>query len=808
MTVTTDNNTANGKIEFIENHLPSLTSGDYTLTVSQEIEFTSPKNIDKKIPTKSFATTLNFSILGPRFTLDPQEIQSVFPPPGSLGDHSNVLPHIIFNRSTLPWERKLVKDEDDNPLPWLALLLFTEEELSSTKGESFNLSELKGSLTNEIKWPGISPEVGQQDSDCISVIDVPWSILKDIIPTGTDLKYLSHVRKTKDKDAEDKPGEDELAIIIGNRLPTSGGMNTVHLVSLEGRYKNGNGNIVFDAQNTSDNDLIRLVSLKSWRFACIDSQQSFKGLLMHLNHQLLFNIKNIQINNSGSNKISDILNQPTIPNILIAAFQQSKHPLSEGASLEYGKWKITDQNRIYLISNNKNVYNQAGKFLFKLSPSEQIKEGTLDDQNLKLDFSKNKHKLSDKGDIKPLKPDLNCWWWIDTQYFIRLQNEILYVYHLDPDSSSTLRLPALKNNDSLNLVAEQYMKLGSVPLPHAMRQGNKTVSWYRGPLVPGINKTNNINFPVRCADELVNYNAEYGMFDVSYAAAWELGRLLALQSRSFSVSLYNWKRTHTQKFKTDAQQQLDHLPFADLSASLEFPSTVSDWFKKLTLLEGVPFNYLVSDERLLPSESIRFFQLDKIWIECLCDGAFSIGGVLPSNPKMDKNLSISPKSFVSKNISGCLIRSDVVAGWPNLLVDGYDDKNETPLELLRRAMLSKNILICLFDGVIEKLDIHLKPEALHFGFDVWEEDRQFYKKLRNPNGEEGNAPALNENEIARKKEAKMVIDITQLAENIGNQLFSKNSINLSSAQFALQMIEGVERVRFEKIKMGKGIEQQ
>ena len=35
-------------------------------------------------------------------------------------------------------------------------------------------------------------------------------------------------------------------------------------------------------------DLIRLVSLKSWRFACVTAKQSFKGLLTHLNHQLLF----------------------------------------------------------------------------------------------------------------------------------------------------------------------------------------------------------------------------------------------------------------------------------------------------------------------------------------------------------------------------------------------------------------------------------------------------------------------------------------------------------------------------------------
>ncbi len=37
------------------------------------------------------------------------------------------------------------------------------------------------------------------------------------------------------------------------------------------------------------------------------------------------------------------------------------------------------------------------------------------------------------------------------------------------------------------------------------------------------------------------------MFDVSYAAAWQLGRLLALQSNNFAETLYNWKRENVQE---------------------------------------------------------------------------------------------------------------------------------------------------------------------------------------------------------------------------------------------------------------------
>ena len=41
----------------------------------------------------------------------------------------------------------------------------------------------------------------------------------------------------------------------------------------------------------------------------------------------------------------------------------------------------------------------------------------------------------------------------------------------------------------------------------------------------------------------MRYDAGMKMFDASYAAAWQLGRLLALSSLAFSTSLLGWKKT-------------------------------------------------------------------------------------------------------------------------------------------------------------------------------------------------------------------------------------------------------------------------
>jgi hypothetical protein len=49
--------------------------------------------------------------------------------------------------------------------------------------------------------------------------------------------------------------------------------------------------IVFDYQGAHDRDLIRLVSLKSWRFTCADPESNFTGLLTKLDHKDLLDFQ-------------------------------------------------------------------------------------------------------------------------------------------------------------------------------------------------------------------------------------------------------------------------------------------------------------------------------------------------------------------------------------------------------------------------------------------------------------------------------------------------------------------------------------
>jgi hypothetical protein len=80
---------------------------------------------------------------------------------------------------------------------------------------------------------------------------------------------------------------------------------------------------------------------------------------------------------------------------------------------------------------------------------------------------------------------------------------------------------------------------------HITRLGKSIISWYRGPFIP-YKSSADLDSPHSCADAALRYDPGSKAFDVSYAAAWQLGRLLALQNRSFAVAIFNWRRKKLQ----------------------------------------------------------------------------------------------------------------------------------------------------------------------------------------------------------------------------------------------------------------------
>lgn len=267
--------------------------------------------------------------------------------------------------------------------------------------------------------------------------------------------------------------------------------------------------------------------------------------------------------------------------------------------------------------------------------------------------------------------------------------------------------------------AAHYLERGWVPLRHEFRNGDRAVSWYRSPLTPGGGPDSSdlalwlAQLPL-CADELRLYEPESAMFDMSHAAAWELGRLLALQNPRIGLRLHHWKREHARFDRRRAAQaehsDLVHAPHPAVEPVLD--ESIQHWFvTDLYRLEAVPYRYLIPDDDMLPKEALRFFSVDPVWLHCLADGAFSVGRTSADEARRDAALAgaLPPPPA----LFGFVLRSRLLVDYPGLMLDASDDRGDS-VPPLRIAHLAPGVLIALYATPIRQLALHLHPQALHF----------------------------------------------------------------------------------------------
>ncbi len=185
---------------------------------------------------------------------------------------------------------------------------------------------------------------------------------------------------------------------------------------------------------------------------------------------------------------------------------------------------------------------------------------------------------------------------------------------------------------------------------------------------------------------------------------------------------------------------------ADDEGSL--PAELRNWLVQLRLLQAVPFAYLVADSELLPEESIRWFYLDRRWTDALVMGALSVGTVnsddrillaaryqeIRDELDREERQVRRPEDAARLSgdggpISGFLLRSRVVAGWPAMHVRAfsvepdeaddarYEEDDRERLRLLRLERLAPAVLLCLFDGIPEVVHLEEPRQGVQFGFD-------------------------------------------------------------------------------------------
>jgi hypothetical protein len=362
-----------------------------------------------------------------------------------------------------------------------------------------------------------------------------------------------------------------------------------------------------------------------------------------------------------------------------------------------------------------------------------------------------------------------------------------------------------------NAYVQQALACGYVPLDYLPMESAPAFAWYRGPLAP-IRRAPPLNrLPFHRADAALIFDDQTSLMDLSYASAWQLGRLLALSSPAFSKGLRLFVESCHNASEVARQieefLELHRNAFPDLTPGntpapgpekIAIADELVQWIARLVLLYPAPFHYLIPNAALLPPESLRFFHLDDNWVDALVDGALSIA--VRNSADRDTASRADLQSALSKIVyqyrlrlqgkmpewnpkerymdtpkSGLLLRSSIVSGWPGIEVTVETDGTDDALpKILRMDQIVDGVLFCLVRGNIQKVTFREPLEGLTFGV-----------------SSEGKLQGRRSGDIIHLKKDFMrpasgegVVDIGAVRGKLERQ----EKVRVGAAEFAMQML--------------------
>lgn len=260
------------------------------------------------------------------------------------------------------------------------------------------------------------------------------------------------------------------------------------------------------------------------------------------------------------------------------------------------------------------------------------------------------------------------------------------------------------------------------------------------------------------------------------------------------------------------------------------PRDLRQWLARLRLLEGVPFAYLAPDAALLPPESVRFFYVDRRWTDALIQGALSVGTVNTADRAQLERLHRRVRDEIDEEervvrlpggegaqrgpagaVTGFLLRSRAVSGWPGLHVRAYreevgpDDEivpesHPSRVKLLRLERLAPAVLLALFDGIPAVVHLEEPRQGVQFGVrlerqgetatfraQVPARDTQTAERVPDPAapGDETRSLMMP---VAFRPGSPGVLDLEQTARTFIGTAPARMGPRLDAAEFALQMI--------------------
>jgi hypothetical protein len=686
------------KLQFFDYRKSKLEAGEYKVEVTQQ--YGNPKQTD----TVSTATSaLTFRVTGDQLRLLPEQLFAQYPPSGEGGDFADTLPHIALNKASLPWERSayiydddaLYSEHDEVEIyePWFYLMVINDDDISRGDANNPETRKLGDMIDDAIQDTGPAylpqPFINRLKSNIednilsaseeILTIDVKASFFRQLIADRKeDLQYLAHVRERR---SESDMLVRELSVIMANRFAQGnnqkyplGMANYAMLVSLE-QYLNDDSRVLSDSKSLyvtggqttgtpldqlSADAYVRLVILTHWSFTSKDNPINFE--------------KRSQALDAGSLRLPS-KHSSTVEDTLISAVN---------TFITANNGKISDaDSQLFLISGAFDTY--ISENITESQDALLIQSGT----QYKLGFCSAsdtyQEEVLTESNAEALLGIIS-----EKQNSLRFHN-VLTKYISTPYHPFIHDIP---KRDS-GTVFDHHLKAGMTALWHKFRLGDQSLSWYHGPLVPHQNtddtgdqlsdyekgREGENTYVASDADRLLYCYQSNGMLDASYAAAYELGRFLALRKSDYAKALYQYKRArarHITLIESDAMRKagvtskgmtIEELPYAKLDDTQQndYLAVITQYLIELASLKDIPDWYLIPDHRLVPQLTIRTFTVDMKWMQSLWLGALSLASRPQITYLIYQELLAELQSHVPSG--GFFLHSDLVWAYPELVVE-------------------------------------------------------------------------------------------------------------------------------------------
>jgi hypothetical protein len=489
-----------GQMYMFDFMLPPLTDDSYRLRVN-----TNSSNGSDALPIPE--SDAYFNIVGPRFKLSAADVAGSFPPRNGHGDFSLSLPHIALYDRTLPWERLLdptvsspaaatppaingASKQPGGRLPWVALLLLQEGEYSLLQNVPLESIVPPATLT--------AMELPNPSGITCDAVQVDLAFLQSILPAMNELALLTHVRQVNVDDRELAAGSSNgwFSVVMSNRLPAPGQKYRGCLVSLEGRKDLwdpigiNRGPVILDpvirATETITSTNLRPDAIK----------------------------KDAEMSGIGEAAITPIVGPvtPVSPVIPIT------HPVEPP-----------------IITPGGDVFGPIVPIPIRrpLPIESPVISGTLTNVTIATQAP------GVSTVVQPIRMPI--------RFNATASVVLLYTWQFECTGTGTFfELAKNLNVAMVGATVDQghppVTDTGHIAIQVGDRSGSTETAWYRGPLSP-LQLTRDPLGPYHSADQARIATPETGGEDVSYAAAFEAGRLLAAADARLAQDLMRWRRT-------------------------------------------------------------------------------------------------------------------------------------------------------------------------------------------------------------------------------------------------------------------------